>query len=74
MLKQARGLRQEGNGSTAAQWQFTYLTNGAYRIANIKRGLDKCDQTVLSSLPSGRSELELLEPDNRCAQALIKHW
>ena len=56
---------QEDTNSGAAQWQFSVLTNGAYRITNVKRGLDKCDQTVLGSLPSGSSDIEILDTDDR---------
>ena len=61
---------QEDNGSGAAQWQFTYLTNGAYRITNVKRGSDQCDQKVLGSLPSGSSDIQILDTDDRCCSQL----
>ena len=61
---------QEDTGSGAAQWQFTYLTNGAYRITNVKRGSDQCDQKVLSSLPSGSSDIQILNTDDRCCSQI----
>ena len=69
-LRSLPAVLQADDGSGAAQWQLTYLMNGAYRVSSVRRGLDNCQQTVLTSTASGDNTLSIVDKDDRCGLGL----